>query len=483
MPTPTHIALLALNARYTHCNLAARYLMANMAELQPNTHLIECNINQPLDSIVDAVVDHHPAIIGIGVYIWNRPLVERLIPFLRAQLPQATIIAGGPEISHDTASSLAASVDCVICGEADTRFAETCRALVRGESIPPCMTAPPPTLASLKLPYEHYTPHDLAHRAIYIESSRGCPHTCHFCLSSLDSRVRSFPEEELLGAIDTLIDKGVRNMRMVDRSFNLGGARACRLLDHVLARLDTAPLKLHLELTPDELNAELRTRLTRFPPNSLHVEVGIQTLDSTVSARIGRPMSVEKVAEGVQFLVSKTSAELHADLIAGLPGETPESFAAGFNRLYSWEPNEIQVGILKGLPGTPIFNHVDTWGLRFSPTAPYPIQETSTMPAAFIDGVERFAAHWERIANRNHLPRALRALLRTGESPWHTFDAFSRHLYTRHGLHGIDLIDICRELKHFMEQHTPLPCGDIVDLIRTDYTANGRRGTIPRFLQ
>jgi hypothetical protein len=189
------------------------------------------------------------------------------------------------------------------------------------------------------------------------------------------------------------------------------------------------------------------------------------------------------VRAGLHFLVQETHADVHADLIAGLPGETPDSFAKGFDQLYDWQPDEIQVGILKVLPGTPIHTHAAKWGMRFLPTAPYTITETNTMSNAFIQQIERFAGHWERVVNRNHLPRIMHALLASADSPWSCFNAFSTMLHERYGAHGIDLLNICRLLLAFSEQHTNLPRSDVTSLMRADYHCNGKRITTPAFMR
>ncbi len=477
------IVLTAINARYTHSSLGSRYLLANLGELRKSTMLLEFNINQSIDDMLAAIAIHTPRIIAIGIYIWNRTLVEALLPRLRETQPQARIVLGGPELTHDLDSRLASQADVVVCGEADQTFAQICRDLLAGKRVDPIVAASPPDLTKLALPYHEFSPHDLAHRAIYVESSRGCPHHCAFCLSALDSGVRHLDEAPFHEAITQLLDAGVRNLRFVDRSFNLGGARACRLLDLLLARTHDTPFCVHLELTPDELNAAIRERLAQFPAGALHVEVGIQTLDPAVAARIGRPMDPERVGEGVRFLTKQTQAAVHADLIAGLPGETPTSFAAGFDQLYTWNPHEIQVGILKGLRGTPILEQTHTAGLHFSPTPPYNILDTATMPAAFINTVKRFAAHWERVVNRKHLPTTMAHMLHQAESPWECFNAFSQQLDAAHGHYGIDLLDICKALLAFIPTHTSLTHAKTQELLRADYHANPNRIATPTFLR
>ncbi len=473
----------SVNARYTHTSLACRYLYANLGELQACCDVCEFTINDAPEEIVGEIVKRRPAVIGLGVYIWNRQCMDQLVPQLREALPHARIVLGGPEITHDSESTLAKQADCVICGEGDLAFSEVCRNLLDGNCLPHRVSPPPTDLAAIALPYDSYSAHDLKHRAVYFESSRGCSHGCEFCLSALDSSVRKLPENQSHAALDKLLERGVQNLRVVDRSFNLGGATACRFLDHVLSRPLPPWFCLHLELTPDEMGPTIRSCLAAFPPNSLHVEVGIQTLNPEVSGRVQRPMDVSRVKEGLCFLLHETQAAVHADLIAGLPGETPESFIAGFDQLYAWGPHEIQVGILKKLHGAPIVRHQETWGLRFRHAPPYDILETSTMPGAFIESVQRFASHWERVVNRNHLPRTLARLCGDAVSPWETFNRFSLMLAERRGLHGIGLHALCADLLEFMPSQCGMSHNEVVDLLREDYIAEGKRVTVPGFLR
>ena len=212
----------------------------------------------------------------------------------------------------------------------------------------------------------------MAHRVIYIEASRGCPFTCEFCLSSLDVPVRQFPLDPLLAAADKLLERGVRQFKFVDRTFNLNIAASRRILEFFLER-QRPGLFVHFEMIPDRLPEALREVIAKFPPGALQFEVGIQTFDEAVSSNISRRQDYGRLADNLRFLREQTGVHVHADLIAGLPGETLESFAAGFDRLVAMGPQEIQVGILKRLRGTPIVRHDQAWEMVYSAHPPYEI--------------------------------------------------------------------------------------------------------------
>jgi radical SAM superfamily enzyme YgiQ (UPF0313 family) len=259
--------------------------------------------------------------------------------------------------------------------------------------------APPVDLPAIAAGYRLYTAEDLERKLCYVEASRGCPYGCEFCLSSATPQVREFPLDQFLAEMETLIARGARSFKFLDRTFNLDIARAGLILEFFLERLKPA-MYVHFEMVPSRFPRELRELLTRFPPGSLRLELGIQTLNPESALLIGRPGDPEKELETLDFLRRETKAIVHADLIAGLPGEDMRSFARGFDRLWKVRPAEIQLGILKCLPGTAINRHNEPFGMRFNPKPPYEVLETAALPAADLDRIKNFARFWELIVNR-----------------------------------------------------------------------------------
>ena len=208
----TEIVLATLNAKYIHASFGLRYLMANLGELRECTVMAEFVINQQPLEIVEAILNHAPRIVGLGVYIWNVEQTTEVVALMKRIRPDLIIILGGPEVSYETEGQhIVALADHVITGEADVKFAEVCRRLLGNEdtaSLPKVIAAELPALNQLASPYELYSAEDLKNRVIYVEASRGCPFTCEFCLSSLDIPVRAFATDAFLAEMQRLLDRG-----------------------------------------------------------------------------------------------------------------------------------------------------------------------------------------------------------------------------------------------------------------------------------
>jgi radical SAM superfamily enzyme YgiQ (UPF0313 family) len=426
------IVLATLNAKYIHASFGLRYLLANLGELQPRAVLAEFEIRQrPLD-IAEALLRLEPRILGLGVYIWNAAETRALVSILKAVRPELRIVLGGPEISYETdLQELTALADCVITGEADLAFADVCRQWLAGKEPPAkVFQAPLPEFGQLALPYDLYTADDVAHRVIYVEASRGCPFSCEFCLSSLDIPVRQVPLPRLLDEMQKLLDRGVRQFKFVDRTFNLNLGTSRALLEFFLER-QRPGLFLHFEMIPDRLPEALREIIARFPQSMLQFEVGIQSFNPEVCARIQRRQDVAKLEENFRFLRAHTGVHVHADLIAGLPGETLESFAAGFDRLVQLQPQEIQVGILKRLRGTPIIRHDEPWEMRYQAQPPYEILRNKTLDFDALQRLRRFARYWDLMANSGNFLGTTPRLWADVPSPFAAFLAWSEWLHGR----------------------------------------------------
>ena len=473
------IIITTLNARYTHASLGLRYIFANLGEWQAHAKIMEFTITmRPLD-IAEQLLSGKPRIIGLGVYIWNITETTALVELLKSLDPDVVIVLGGPEVSYEIEQqTITQLADYVVTGAGEVSFRQLCSQLlnhqkpvlkvIKGEQVP---------LAQLLLPYSDYTSDDLATRSIYVEASRGCPFKCEFCLSALDKTALPFELSRFLAEMEQLWQRGLRQFRFVDRTFNLKIQITIAILDFFLERLD-ADTFLHFELIPDHLPETLKERITRFPAGSLQFEIGIQTFNPDVQALVSRKQDNAKSAENIRWLCEHSTAHLHTDLIFGLPGEDLQSFGEGFDRLIALKPHEIQVGILKRLRGTPIIRHTEAFGMVYNPQPPYNILRTDRVDFATMQQMNRFARYWDLIANSGRFGQTLPLLL--GDTPFARFWALAAWIYAEvqqthkialprlfvlvHGA-GLTLLGIERAV--------------LEDALLQDYALTGQKGQIP----
>jgi radical SAM superfamily enzyme YgiQ (UPF0313 family) len=484
------IILTTLNARYAHSAFGLRYLRANLGDLRERAAILEFDVSQRPTDIVEVILARSPRIVGIGVYIWNVAQATQLVADLKRVRPDLTIVLGGPEVSHETEQQeIVRLADYVVTGEADLAFASLCRRFLAGQRpLMKVTPAEPPEFAgaatAISLPYHLYTDEDLAHRVVYVEASRGCPFKCEFCLSSLDVPVRNVPVDGFLAEMGRLLERGLRQFKFVDRTFNLNLNVSRPILEFFHQRYSPG-LFLHFEMIPDRLPEALRDPIRRFPAGALQFEVGIQSLNEEVCRRISRRQDVPRLEDNLRFLRDQTGVHVHADLIVGLPGEGLESFAAGFDRLLKLRPQEIQVGLLKRLRGTPIVRHDAEWGMVYSPYPPYEVLQTAAIDFATMQRMRRFARYWDLIANSGNFVGTTPMLWeRQGQaSPFEAFLAFSDWLFSQVGRnHSIALANLAESLFIYLTKEARQEASKVAAILWRDYRQGGRRDG-PEFLR
>lgn len=475
----TDILLATLNARYAHASLGLRYLRSNLGDLHERSAIREFVIGQKTEEMVEKLLADKPKIIGIGVYIWNVEESTRMVAQIKALSPETLIVLGGPEVSYETEQQrICGLADYVITGWGDVTFAVLAKQLLQGErpdkKIIAGVQAP---LPAIKSPYAEFTDEDVKLRYIYVEASRGCPFKCEFCLSALDKTAWPFELEPFLNELEILYQRGVRTFKFVDRTFNLKIDTSLAILDFFLKKLALAPEDppfAHFELIPDHLPEKLKEGIAKFPPGTLQFEIGIQTFDPEIQARISRRQKNDVADTNIRWLRANSSAHLHVDLIAGLPGENVETFAKGFNRLVELAPHEIQFGILKRLRGAPIARHTQEHGLKFNPDPPYNILATDVINFTTMQRLSRFSRYWDMIANSGRYPRTLKLLL--GDNAFANFLAFSDWLYEKtnktHAIAHERMVQFIFDYLHDVRKHDKENLS--LDII-ADYRAVGGR--------
>jgi len=489
------IVLLTLNARYIHSAFGLRYLKSNLGKYQSRCTIEEFTLESRPEDIVEILLAHSPKIVGFGVYIWNAIQTERVVALLKAVAPDVVVVLGGPEVSYEQEGQAIIDMsDYVITGWGETSFRILVDQLLsepkepldkpdlvelENQPLGKLIKGEQPKLDQIAMPYDLYTDADIKNRVLYVEASRGCPFKCEFCLSALDKTAWPFDLDLFLDYMDTLYQRGARHFKFVDRTFNLKVKNSLRILQFFLDRMGP-DLFLHFEVVPDHLPEALQEMIAKFPKGSLQFEIGIQTFNPDVQARISRRQNNEQAKINLLWIRDHTQAYIHADLIFGLPGETKASFAESFNQLYALRPHEIQVGILKRLKGSPIIRHTQEHSLVFNPNSPFSIVSSATISYTDVQEIGRFARYWDLIGNSGRFKNTLALLM--GDEPFQRFEMLSRALFKRTGqTHKISLLRLYDLVYDIAESDLAVKPEVVGDAIHADFILSGLK-SIPRCL-
>lgn len=490
------IILCTLNAKYIHASLGLRYLMANMkrhasADLAAQTLLVEYTLAKKTEQMVQDLLQKlgpvqadQAQIVGFGVYIWNVLQTTELVRQLKISRPSLKIVLGGPEVSHEIEQQeIVQLADHVITGWGDVSFPKLCNALVHGpKPLMKVIVGEQPPMDQIELPYQNFSEEDLAHRVLYVEASRGCPFKCEFCLSSLDKTAWAFDLHPFLDELDILYKRGARNFKFVDRTFNLKIETSVQILQFFLDRIDSdgsENLLVHFEVIPDHLPDRLKTIISQFPPGVLQFEVGIQSFNEEVQKLISRRQDNAQTEANLRWLIQQSNVHLHTDLIFGLPGETIESFADGFDRLWAIGPQEIQLGILKRLRGTPIDRHTHAFGMTYDNQPPYVVQKTKDLNEHIVQRFSRMAKYWDLVVNsgrfKKTVPLLMKPLQAQASSFW-SFMQFSDALWLSTGkTYGLSPENLVDGIFDYLTMDRGLLADQVRSLLLEDYLDSGAR--------
>lgn len=477
----TPIVLSTLNARYIHSAFGLRYLKANLQHLESSCEIEEFTLDVRPEDAVEALLAYQPEIIGFGVYIWNIKQTTEVVSVLKAVAPHIKIVLGGPEVSYEQEGQrIVELADYVITGWGDISFRTLAEQLLNDEHPEQKIQAgEQPKLDQIRMPYHLYSDHDIQRRVMYVEASRGCPFKCEFCLSALDKTAWPFDADQFLAQMDDLYQRGARHFKFVDRTFNLKVSTSNRILDFFLERMDD-DLFLHFEVIPDHLPEALKEKIKLFPVNSLQFEIGIQTFNPEVQTRISRRQKNDKAEENIRWICENTNAHVHADLIAGLPGESLESFAESFDRLFAIKPHEIQVGILKRLRGSPIIRHAKEFQLAFNPNPPYTILSNSELSYQDLQNLNRFARYWDLIGNSGRFKHSLNLMI--NQQPFQQFDLLAKAIFEKTGqTHKIALLRLFDLVFEVAVEELKTDPTSLAEALEKDFFASGLK-SLPRFM-
>ncbi|HBG04528.1 MAG: B12-binding domain-containing radical SAM protein [Geobacteraceae bacterium GWC2_58_44] len=419
------ILLATLHAKYVHTSLALPYLASACADLPGlEFRILELTVNEQQDQLLSRLHAAEADVIMFSCYIWNTELTLKLASDLKQLAPGTFIVLGGPEVSFGAFDMMVrnGAVDCIVRGEGE----ETCRELLQalrdgapldeiagisyreGEevvanpergAIAELATIPSPFAAGLV---------DLVKPLVYYETSRGCPFSCAFCMSSIDSGVRSFPMERIRRDLSLLMESGVRTVKLVDRTFNYDAARANEIWRFIIEQNRSS--KFHFEIAAELLTDDNLALLAQVPAGMFRFEIGVQSGGEETLAKVERRSSLEKLFDNVRRLKSTTKLTVHLDLVAGLPGESLQGFLASLQGLFALNPDHIQVEALKVMKGTPMRGIARKERYAYSEAAPYKVLHTPWLSFAEIRRIEGISRLLEVVYNSGRFATSIEEL-------------------------------------------------------------------------
>jgi radical SAM superfamily enzyme YgiQ (UPF0313 family) len=439
------IALMAVNARYTHSSLALRYLRNALEarslerSLGYEVLLREYHISQARLDIVRDLAALNPELLLISAYIWNAELLSLLLPDLRALLPDCRIVLGGPEAAYKPGPWLAGhpEIDLIVRGTVEAAAELLSAPRFSFSAYPERYAELEPTpFASVPFPYRDEDYKVLSGRYLYYETSRGCPFRCAYCLSSREDQALEEKDAATACAeLDMLAAGKPGLIKLVDRNFNANPERARVIWRHLIREHADSGSRFHFELHPLFLGDEDYALLANAPEGFFQFELGVQTVHAATRAAIGRGGDWAREKAAIARLVALKTVHLHLDLIAGLPGEGRHELARSFDELMELGADQLQLGFLKGLPGTALREGAASFGALFQARAPYEVLRTDSLSSEALSALKNVEALVDSLYNsgRFRVEMSRASALRGGY--FEAYEAFAGHAAAK----GFDL--------------------------------------------
>ena len=388
------ILLAACNAKYIHSNLAVYDLKAYSSDYDKEVFLREYTINQPKDEILKDIYGSGADVVCFSCYIWNISFVRELIRDLAKILPETAFWAGGPEVSYDAEKFLTEMPEMtgVLVGEGEKTFHDLLEYYIDGkgslgeirgiayrdgEEIRHNGWRELMNLSEIPFVYQHLE--EFENRIIYYESSRGCPFSCSYCLSSIDKKLRFRDLELVKKELQFFLDHKVPQVKFVDRTFNCKHEHAMAIWKYILEH-DNGVTNFHFEVSADLLRDEEMDLMAKMRPGLIQLEIGVQSTNPETIRAIHRHMDLDKLERCVDRVHSFRNIHQHLDLIAGLPYEDYDTFHRSFNDVYQMKPDQLQLGFLKVLKGSLMKEEAEKYGIVHKEKEPYEVLSTQWLP-------------------------------------------------------------------------------------------------------
>ena len=481
------ILLAACNAKYIHSNLAVYNLKSCSGEYSPNVVIKEYTINQIQDDILKDIYLEQPDVICFSCYIWNISFVKELVPDLKKILPHVDFWAGGPEVSYDAVEFLKKNPAFfgVMVGEGEETFHELAGYYIerkpenlkeiRGVAfhdetkVPDIVHTGWRELMDLsKVPFAYSNLTEFKNRIIYYESSRGCPFSCSYCLSSIDKKLRFRDIELVKKELQFFIDNKVPQVKFVDRTFNCKHDHAMAIWRYITEH-DNGITNFHFEISADLLREEELALMKTMRPGLIQLEIGVQSTNPQTIKAIRRTMDFEKLKGIVEQIHGFGNIHQHLDLIAGLPYEGYDSFHKSFCDVYALRPEQFQLGFLKVLKGSHMMEMTGEYQILYKDREPYEVLSTAWLTYGEILGLKMVESMVEVYYNSGQFKHTLVFLEQYFEDPFRMYEALGR-FYEKKGYSEISHSRMRRYeiLMEFAGEQKEIPLEVLSDVMLLD---------------
>ncbi len=445
------ILLVAINAKYIHSNLAVYNLAVYANEYEKEIEIAEYTINQYEEYIAEEIYKKKPDVIAFSCYIWNFTYVKELIDDLTKLLPGVPIWLGGPEVSYDTQELVEQipAVKGIMLGEGEQTFyelasyyikknitLESIRGLIYRNDNNRIETNPPREMMNMdEIPFCYTNIEKWENKIIYYETSRGCPFSCSYCLSSIDKKVRFRSIELVKQELSYFIDHKIPQVKFVDRTFNCNAKHSREIWRYILEN-DNGITNFHFEIAADLLKGDDLELMSRMRPGLIQLEIGVQSTNETTIRAINRAMDFQTLKDVVEKINHMGNIHQHLDLIAGLPYEGYESFKNSFNDVYSLKPEQLQLGFLKVLKGSYMHEMAVEYGIIYRANPVYEVLYTKWLNHDELLRLKKVEEMVELYYNSRQFTNTIEVLSNAFESPFSLYQLLG-DFYEERGYLGI----------------------------------------------
>lgn len=488
------ILLTALNSKFVHSNLAVRYLKAFTKDMNYQCKIREFSINDREEKILEEIIKERPNVVAFSTYIWNIEMIIRLSNLIKLVDESIEIVYGGPEVSYDSQNILKElNGEYIIEGEGEKTYREfveyklgerdikSIRGLYYKENGEVYSNGKRPLMNMNEIVFPYEEDENLDNKIVYYEASRGCPFNCKYCLSSTTHGVRFLDVERVKKELKYFIDKEVRLVKFVDRTFNCNHKFTMAIWEFLINQ--ETKTQFHFEISADILKEAELELLRKAPKDRFQFEVGVQTTNDEVLNKINRFVNFSDIKEKVDELLKIRNIKQHLDLIAGLPGEDYNSFKKSFNDVYSIAPEEIQLGFLKLLRGSSMREEAQEYGMKYSPYPPYEILKTKDISYEELIKLKKVEEMVDKYYNSQKFNNIIKYFVNKFDTPFDFYyelgDYFDKKGYFNRNIGNSEYYRV------FLDFNMEILKEDnfiLKEILRYDYLNFNKKRGIPDFL-